>query len=324
MNLVGAGGKGESVWLAFFLIAVLKRFAPVARQRGDAAFAALCESEAKRLAERVEATSLGRRLVPARLVRRRHAARLDGQRASAASTRSRRAGRCSPARRRRSARARAMALAARAARARRRAPGAAARSAVRHLDAVARLHPGLRAGRARERRPVHPRGDVGDDGVRRARRRRPRLGAVRPARPDAATATAPAQIATYKVEPYVVAGDVYAFAPHTGRGGWTWYTGSAGWMYQLLVESLLGLDRRGNQLRLRPLLPRDWHGFEMRYRFGEAIYEITCRRAASASRRRSTLDGVAIGRRCPSPCSTTARRTRSSSSSGAEPGPRAA
>src|SRR6185437_5207171 len=71
------------------------------------------------------------------------------------------------------------------------------------------------------------------------------------------------RIAVYKAEPYVIAGDVYAFAPHAGRGGWTWYTGSAGWMSQLVVEALLGFERRGNQLRLRPLLPGHWPSFEM-------------------------------------------------------------
>jgi Glycosyl hydrolase 36 superfamily, catalytic domain len=65
-----------------------------------------------------------------------------------------------------------------------------------------------------------------------------------------ATAT---EIATYKVEPYVIAADVYAVAPHTGRGGWTWYTGSAGWMYRLLTETLLGLNLEGNRLRLNPV-----------------------------------------------------------------------
>ena len=65
----------------------------------------------------------------------------------------------------------------------------------------------------------------------------------------------PEQIATYKVEPYVVAADVYAVAPHTGRGGWTWYTGSAGWMYRLLVETLLGVKLEGDQLRLTPRFP---------------------------------------------------------------------
>ena len=68
----------------------------------------------------------------------------------------------------------------------------------------------------------------------------------------------PDQIATYKVEPYVVAADVYAVAPHTGRGGWTWYTGSAGWMYRLLVETLLGVNLKGDQLRITPRLPKAW------------------------------------------------------------------
>src|SRR3990167_9380647 len=67
-------------------------------------------------------------------------------------------------------------------------------------------------------------------------------------------ASAEAAIATYKVEPYVVAADVYAVAPHTGRGGWTWYTGSAGRMYRLIVESLLGLKREGDKLLCRWLL----------------------------------------------------------------------
>ena len=66
--------------------------------------------------------------------------------------------------------------------------------------------------------------------------------------PDPSRRHARRQIATYKVEPYVVAADVYAVAPHTGRGGWTWYTGSAGWMYRLLIETLLGVNLEGDQL----------------------------------------------------------------------------
>jgi cellobiose phosphorylase len=65
-----------------------------------------------------------------------------------------------------------------------------------------------------------------------------------------------AAIATYKVEPFVVAADVYAVSPHTGRGGWTWYTGSAGWLYRLIVESLLGLKLEVNKLRMTPCFPR--------------------------------------------------------------------
>ena len=99
-------------------------------------------------------------------------------------------------------------------------------------------------------------------------------------------------VQVYRVEPYVVAGDVYAFAPHAGRGGWTWYTGSAGWMYQLLVESLLGLRRRGSQLRIEPLVPSDWNGFELRYRFKSSTYRIACLRAESAASASVTINRV--------------------------------
>jgi cellobiose phosphorylase len=81
-------------------------------------------------------------------------------------------------------------------------------------------------------------------------------------------------IATYKVEPYVVSADVYAAAPHIGRGGWSWYTGSAGWMYRLIVESLLGLQLDGAQLHIAPCLPADWETFKLRYRYRETNYQI--------------------------------------------------
>jgi cellobiose phosphorylase len=80
--------------------------------------------------------------------------------------------------------------------------------------------------------------------------------------------------AIYKVEPYVVAADVYAVPPHVGRGGWTWYTGSAAWMYRLVIESLLGLKLEGNRLRIEPCLPDDWNGFTVHYRFRETVYHI--------------------------------------------------
>jgi cellobiose phosphorylase len=63
-------------------------------------------------------------------------------------------------------------------------------------------------------------------------------------------------------------------APHTGRGGWTWYTGSAGWMYRLIVESLLGLQRQGSQLLITPRIPRSWETYSIEYRFGESRYSI--------------------------------------------------
>jgi len=105
-----------------------------------------------------------------------------------------------------------------------------------------------------------------------------------------------AATARYKVEPYVVAADVYALAPHTGRGGWSWYTGSAGWMYRLYVESLLGLTREGDQLRFRPCLPADWSGYRMRYVHGDSAYEIAVVQVESGDGDQGlaqvTLDGV--------------------------------
>jgi len=88
-------------------------------------------------------------------------------------------------------------------------------------------------------------------------------------------ARSPEEIATYKVEPYVVAADVYALSPHTGRGGWTWYTGSAGWMYRLVVESLLGLRLEKDRLRITPCLPAHWETFKVHYRYRETVYHIT-------------------------------------------------
>lgn len=94
----------------------------------------------------------------------------------------------------------------------------------------------------------------------------------------------------YKVEPYVMAADVYGVAPHVGRGGWTWYTGSAGWMYRLLSESLLGLQRRGDTLRIEPCIPDDWPGYRMQLRHGAAVYRIEVTRSDAAAPR-LTLDG---------------------------------
>jgi cellobiose phosphorylase len=81
-------------------------------------------------------------------------------------------------------------------------------------------------------------------------------------------------IATYKVEPYVMAADVYAVTPHTGRGGWTWYTGSAGWMYRLILESLLGVRLETDRLHIAPCLPAHWDGLQIHYRYRETGYHI--------------------------------------------------
>jgi cellobiose phosphorylase len=101
-----------------------------------------------------------------------------------------------------------------------------------------------------------------------------------------------AAVATYKVEPYVVAADVYGVAPHVGRGGWTWYTGSAGWMYRLIIESLLGLRIEDGRLWLKPLPKPGWAGFEIDYRFGASLYRI--RVECGAGEGGEWLDGVRV------------------------------
>jgi cellobiose phosphorylase len=103
----------------------------------------------------------------------------------------------------------------------------------------------------------------------------------------------PEQIATYKVEPYVFTADVYAVSPHTGRGGWTWYTGSAGWMYRLLIETLLGVNLAGDQLHLTPHLPQSWTTCKIHYRYRHTVYHITITRlvADSAGANQLFLDG---------------------------------
>src|SRR4029077_20751401 len=82
-------------------------------------------------------------------------------------------------------------------------------------------------------------------------------------------------VAAYKVEPYVIAADVYAAAPHTGRGGWTWYTGSAGWVDRLLIETLLRVNLGGDRLRLAPHLPKTWTTYKIHYRYRQTVYRIT-------------------------------------------------
>jgi Glycosyl hydrolase 36 superfamily, catalytic domain len=88
---------------------------------------------------------------------------------------------------------------------------------------------------------------------------------------------------TYRVEPYVIAADVYSMPPHVGRGGWTWYTGSAGWMYRAGLEAILGVTREGDMLRIKPCIPDDWGGYEITTQFGSTKYEIKLVRRESGA-----------------------------------------
>ncbi|HEX5725498.1 MAG TPA: protein ndvB, partial [Longimicrobiaceae bacterium] len=98
-------------------------------------------------------------------------------------------------------------------------------------------------------------------------------------------ARTPAEVDTYRVEPYVVAADVYTAAGQVGRGGWTWYTGSASWMYRVGLEAILGFDRRGDRLAIRPCVPGGWGEFSLEYRFGRSVYAITVHDPAGVRRR---------------------------------------
>jgi cyclic beta-1,2-glucan synthetase len=103
----------------------------------------------------------------------------------------------------------------------------------------------------------------------------------------------PEKTERYKVEPYVIAADIYSVPPHTGSGGWTWYTGSSGWMYRLGIEAILGISRVGKALKINPCIPRDWPGFKVDYRFGTAHYKISVENPDSVNRgiRQVLLDG---------------------------------
>jgi cellobiose phosphorylase len=290
MNLVGADGKGESVWMAFFLVTVLKRFAPVARVRGDADFAERCDQEADRLRVCVEASAWDggwyRRAWFDDGTVLGSAANTECQIDSIAQSWS------------------VLSGAAPADRARQAMGSLDDRLVDRDTRLVKLLAPPFDASKPS---PGYIQGYV--PGVREnggqythaavwatmafaalgdAERAWQLFALLSPV----SHAEDAAQVATYKVEPYVVAGDVYANAAHAGRGGWTWYTGSAGWMVQLIVESLLGVRRLGNQLQLRPLLPKDWKTFGLRYRFGASVFAITCQQAAPGAQASVVIGGI--------------------------------
>ncbi len=90
--------------------------------------------------------------------------------------------------------------------------------------------------------------------------------------------------------------DIYGAPPHTGRGGWTWYTGAAGWMYRLAVETLLGLQLEVDHLRIAPCIPAHWESYKIHYRYRETVYHITVKRGGEKSNQviRVTVDGAVL------------------------------
>ena len=106
-------------------------------------------------------------------------------------------------------------------------------------------------------------------------------------------ATTADEVQQYKVEPYVVCADVYGAAPHTARGGWTWYTGAASWLYRVAIETILGFRLQGRTLRVEPCIPASWPGFELTYRYRSSTYRILVDNSVGKGRgvRSVDLDG---------------------------------
>ncbi|MGH8675115.1 MAG: GH36-type glycosyl hydrolase domain-containing protein, partial [Burkholderiales bacterium] len=294
MNLVGIHGKGESVWLGFFLYEVLISFAELARRRQDPAFVERCQTEAAQLRG-----NLTEHAWDGDWYRRAYfddgsplgsAANAECQIDSIAQSWSVLSGAGDTERSR-------MAMAALDRRLVRRE-----HSLIQLLDPPfdrSTMNPGYIKGyvpgvRENGGQYVHAAiwaamafAELGDSA-----RAWELLAMINPLN----QATTAAALATYKAEPYVVAADVYALPPHTGRGGWTWYTGAAGWMYRLIVESLLGVRREADKLRLAPCLPAEWQGFNLRYRYGDTVYRIAVLNAgAESDETRATVDGVEQG-----------------------------
>jgi cellobiose phosphorylase len=292
MNLVGSQGKGESVWLGFFLHQVLTQFAALARLENDAPFAERCATEAARLRLNLEehgwdgawyrrayfddGTPLG------------SSANAECQIDSIAQSWSVLSGAGAPERSRLAMHALDQRLVRRD------------HALIQLLDPPfdsSALDPGYIRGYVpgvRENGGQYTHGAIwaamAFAALGETARAWELLGMINPLHHG----ESPEGTAVYKVEPYVVAADVYAVAPHTGRGGWTWYTGSAGWMYRLITESLLGLRLTGDRLRFAPCLPVDWQGFQLRYRYRATFYHITVRQTRGAQAgMRVRVDGVA-------------------------------
>ena len=290
MDRVGNEGKGESVWLAFFLYDVLQKFAEVAALYGDHAFAATCHSEAATLARNVEEHAWDGQWY-------RRAYFDDGTPLGSHTNDECQIDSISQS----------WGVLSGAARPERVASAMKAvdeRLVRRDYGLVQLLDPPFDDGVLN---PGYIRGYV--PGVREnggqythaaiwtamafaklgdSARAWELLRMINPVQ----HALTPEQAALYKVEPYVVAADVYAVSPHIGRGGWSWYTGSSGWMYRLIIESLLGVSLAGDKLNLAPHLPDDWPGFKVAYRYRDTVYDVAVQAAAPGEAELLTVDGV--------------------------------
>ncbi|RPJ77535.1 MAG: cyclic beta 1-2 glucan synthetase, partial [Desulfobacteraceae bacterium] len=291
MNLVGAKGKGESVWLGFFLYHVLQHFSELARRRGDSEFADQCSRQAAQLQQNIE-----RHGWDGEWYRRAYfddgaplgsSLNEECQIDSVAQSWAVLSGAASPARARQAMDHVEQRLVRRA------------QKLIQLLDPAfdkSTLEPGYIKGYApgvRENGGQYTHGAIwavmAFAELGRTELAWELVSLLNPIRqtPDLM------EVKRYKVEPYVVAADIYSGGPHAGRGGWTWYTGAAGWMYRLIVETLLGLQLEVDKLRLHPRLPQDWESLKLHYRFRSTFYHITVKRAGQEAARavQVTVDG---------------------------------
>ncbi|MEO6823887.1 MAG: glucoamylase family protein [Nitrosospira sp.] len=292
MNLVGFHGRGESIWLAFFLHEVLAQFSSLAQRRGDAAFTERCNKEADLLRKNIEqhgwdgewylraffddGSPLGSSGNPE--------CRID----SIAQSWSVLSGAGSGERQRQAVKAVDQHLVRRDA------------GLIQLLDPPfdqSPLNPGYIKGYVpgvRENGGQYTHAAIwttmafaalGDHG-----RAWELLTMINPV----SHTQTPEAVGVYKTEPYVVSADVYAVSPHTGRGGWSWYTGSAGWLYRLMLETLLGLTLEVDKLYFKPCLPADWKTFKVNYRYRDTTYHITIVQIVGGEAEAGlTMDGIA-------------------------------
>ena len=272
MNLVGAGGKGESVWLGFFLYAVLMQFGELAQRRGDTPFAERCTKESARLRDAIEKSSWDAAWY-------RRAWFDDGSPLGTSSNAECRIDSI--------AQSWSVLSGAGDAQRARRAMRAVDEQLVRRDAALIQLldppfdhsepSPGyiqgyLRGVRENGGQYTHAAVWVlmAFAALGEGERAWELFSLIDPLN----HARSPDAIAAYRTEPYVLASDVYGLAPHIGRGGWTWYTGSAGWMYRFILESLLGLRLEADKLYVAPCVPASWNSFQVQYRYRETVYRI--------------------------------------------------
>lgn len=277
MNLVGEKGKGESVWLAFFLYHVLQRFAELAQRKGDELFAGECIRQAAELKQNIELNGWDgewyRRAYFDNGTPLGSAINEECQIDSLAQSWAVLSGAANPVRARSAMECVDQRLVRRDSR------------LIQLFDPPfnhSALEPGYIKGYAPGVREnggqythaaiwaVMAFAELGE--TDRAWELFSLLNPIR-------NATTEADVNRYKIEPYVVAADIYAVAPHTGRGGWSWYTASAGWMYRMIVETLLGLRLEADQLKVSPQLPKAWSSLKLHYRYHDTFYHITVTRA---------------------------------------------